>query len=115
MTSAEQFVSFGQANVEALMKSGQIWSAGMQELSAKMAATAQSSIDETMAAMRTLSGVRSLRDALELQTGLAKAAVEKTMSETGKFAETSMKLAEQVSAPITARVTAAVDMVSVRG
>ena len=114
MTSPEQLVSFGQANIEAFMKSGQIWSAGIQDLSARVAASAQASIEETMSAMRAMSGVTSLRDAVELQTGLAKATLEKTMNETGRMAETSLRLAEQAAAPITARVTAAVDMVSLR-
>ena len=32
MNTAEDFVAFGQANVEAFVKSGQIWSNGLQEL-----------------------------------------------------------------------------------
>ena len=114
MTSAEQLVSFSQANLEAFMKSSQIWSAGIQDLTARVAASAQASLEETMSAMRAMSGVKSLRDAVELQTGFAKATVEKTVSETGRLAESSMRLAEQVAAPLTARVSAAVDMVSVR-
>ncbi len=114
MTTAEQFVSFGQANLEAMMKSSQIWTAGVQELSAKMAASAQASLDETLSTMRAMSGVKSLRDAVELQTGLARSAMEKTVSETGRLAETSIKLAEHAAAPIAARLTAAVDMVSPR-
>lgn len=114
MTTAEQFVSFGQANLEAMMKSGQIWTAGVQELSVKLAASAQASLDETLSTMRAMSGVKSLRDAFDLQNGLARSAMEKTVSETGRLAETSMKLAEQAAAPITARLTAAVDMVSLR-
>ncbi len=114
MTTAEQFVSFGQANFEAMMKSGQIWTVGVQELSAKMAASAQASLDETLSTMRAMSGVKSLRDAVELQSGFARSAMQKTVSETGRLAETSIKLAEQAAAPITARLTAAVDMVSPR-
>ncbi len=114
MTSAEQFVSFGQANLEALMKSGQIWSAGIQDLTARLAANAQTSFEETLSAMRAMTGVKTLRDAVELQAGFAKSAVEKTMSETGRITESSMRLAEQAAAPITARVSAAVDMVAAR-
>ena len=114
MTKAEQFVSFGQANLEAVMKSGQIWTAGVQDLSAKMAASAKASFDETLSTMRAISGVTSLRDAFELQSGFARSALEKSVSDTGRLAETSIKLAEQAAAPIAARLTAAVDMVSPR-
>ena len=114
MTTAEQLVSFGQANVEAMMKAGQVWSNGVQEMSAKMAASAQASLDETLSALRAMSGAKSLRDAYELHSGLARSAMEMTVSQTGRLAESSIKLAEQVAAPITARLAAAVDMVSPR-
>ena len=39
--TAEEFVSFSQGNVEALMKAGQIWAAGVQDLNKSFAATAQ--------------------------------------------------------------------------
>ncbi len=39
--TAEEFVSFGQGNLEALVKSGQILAAGMQDLSQQIAANAQ--------------------------------------------------------------------------
>jgi hypothetical protein len=41
MKTAEEFVVFGQGNVEALVKSGQIWAAGVQDLTKQVAATAQ--------------------------------------------------------------------------
>ena len=39
MKTAEEFVAFSQGNLEALLKSGQIWAAGVQDLSKQMAAT----------------------------------------------------------------------------
>lgn len=107
--STEEFVSFGQGNVEAVMKSGQIWATGLQDLSKTFAATAQASIDETMATIKTLSSVKSLKEALDIQSNLAKTAMEKMMAESGKLTEASRKLAEQALAPLTARVTLAAE------
>jgi phasin family protein len=109
MKTAEELVSFGQGNFEAILKSGQIWAAGMQDLSKQMAATAQASFDETMATFKALTSVRSLKDAMELQASLARSAMEKTLSESGKLTDASFKLTEQAIAPITARVTLAVE------
>jgi phasin family protein len=107
--TAEEFVSFGQGNVEAVMKSSQIWAAGVQDLGKHLAATAQAQMDETMATVKALSTVKSVKEAVELQTALAKTAMEKLMAETGKLTDASMKLAEQAFAPITERVTLATE------
>jgi phasin family protein len=109
MKTAEELMAFNQGNVEAVMKSGQIWAAGMQDISKQFAATAQASLDETLATFKALTSIKSLKDAFDLQANFARAALEKTMSESGKLTDASMKLTEQTLAPITARVTLAVE------
>ena len=109
MKSAEDFVAFSQGNVEAIVKSSQIWAAGVQDLSKHVAATAQTTFEETLATFKALTSVRSFKDALDLQTWYARASMEKAMAETGKLTDASFKLAEQAAAPITARVTLAVE------
>jgi phasin family protein len=110
--TAEEFVTFGQGNVEAMMKSSQIWASGMQDMSKTFAATAQAHMEATMATVKALSGVKSMKDALELQSKLARTSLETAMAETGKLTDASVKLAEQAMAPITARVTLAVEKFS---
>lgn len=107
--SAEEFVSFSQGNFEAMMKAGQIWAAGVQDLSKQVAASAQASFDETMAAFKAMSGVKSPKDALDMQASLIRTNLEKAVAETGKITDASMKLAEQAFAPITAQMTAAAE------
>jgi phasin family protein len=109
MKTAEDFVAFGQGNMEAMMKSSQIWAAGVQDLSKHLAATAQATFDNTFSTFKTLSGVKSFKDAFEIQSSFARATIEKAMAESGKLTETSFKLTEQAMAPITARVTLAVE------
>lgn len=109
MKTAEQFISFGQGNFEALVKSGQIVATGLQDLSKQIAANAQASVDETVSTMRALGTVRSLREAMDLQTSFARSTFEKVVSQTGQITEASMKLAEQAMAPIANRVTVAVE------
>ena len=108
MQTAEQIVTFGQGNVEALVKSSQILATGMQDLSKLMAASAQATIDEAMSAFRAMTSVRSLKDAADLQANLARSAVEKALTQSGQVAETSFKVAEQAFAPISSRLSLAV-------
>ena len=109
MKTAEEFVTFGQGNMEAVMKAGQIWATGVQDLSKQVAATAQGTYEETVATFKALTSVKSLKDAIDLQTSFARAAIEKTLAESGKLTDASIKLTEQTLAPLTARVTLAVE------
>lgn len=109
MKTAEDFVAFGQGNLEAVMKASQIWVAGMQDIGKQVAASAQGSVEETMATFKALATVKSLKDAIDLQTGLARTTIEKTLAESGKLTDASIKLTEQALAPITARVSLAVE------
>jgi phasin family protein len=109
MKTAEELVAFNQGNIEALVKASQIWATGMQDLSKHLAAAAQASLDESMAALKAWSGVKSLKDAFELQSSFARSTLEKSLAESGKLTDASFKLTEQALAPITARVTVAVE------
>lgn len=109
MKTAEELVVFSQGNVEAMVKSGQIWAAGVQDIGKQIAANAQASFDETMSTFKALSSVKSLKDAFDLQGNLARATMEKTLAESGRLTDASLKLTEQTLAPLTARVSLAVE------
>jgi phasin family protein len=109
MKTAEEMLAFSQGNAEALMTSGQIWAKGMQDISKQVAATAQASLDETMTTFKALSSVKSLKDVFDLQANFARAAMEKTLAESGRLTDASLKLTEQTLAPITARMSLAVE------
>jgi phasin family protein len=112
MKTAEELVAFSQGNFEALVKSGQIWAAGVQDIGKQIAANAQASFDETVSTFKAMSGVKSLKDAFDLQASLARSTLEKTMAESGKLTDASMKLTEQVFAPLTARFSLAMEKFS---
>jgi phasin family protein len=109
MKSTEDLVAFGQANLEAFVKSGQIWSAGVQELTKQFATSAKASFEESVSTFKAISTAKSVKEALDLQSTFAKAALEKAMAESNKLTDASIKLTEQTLAPITARVTVAVE------
>jgi phasin family protein len=110
--STEQFVAFSKGNLEAMTQSSQIWAAGVKDLAEKATASLQTSYQETMDAFKALTSVKSLPEAIALQSTMARTAMEKTMSAHSSITEASLKLSEQAMAPITARVTAAVETFS---
>ena len=109
MKTAEELLAFSQGNFEAMVKSGQIWAAGMQDIGKQLAANAQASFDETLSTFKALSTAKSLKDAFDLHAGLARATMEKAVAESGKLTDASMKLTEQTLAPLTARVNLAME------
>ncbi len=109
MKTAEELVAFGQGNFEAIVKSGQIWTAGVQDIGKQIAANAQASFDETMSTFKAMTSAKSLKDAFDLQAGLARSTLEKTLTESGKLTDASMKLTEQALAPLTARFSLAME------
>jgi phasin family protein len=112
MKTAEEFVAFSQGNVEALVKSSQIWVSGVQDLSKHFAAAAQASMEESMSTFKAMTSVKSLKEAFDLQAAFARSAMEKSVTESSKLTDASFKLTEQALAPITARVTVAVEKFS---
>jgi phasin family protein len=109
MKTAEEMVSFSQGNMEAFMKASQIFTTGMQDISKHLAASSKHSMEESVAFTKSLMGVKSVKEAVDLQSGYAKSSVEKAVAETSKITDASVKLAEQAIAPITARLTLAVE------
>ena len=109
MTSTEEMMAFGQGNVEAFVKSGQIWATGLQDIGRQVAQSAQAQFDSTMSAFKAMAAVKSVHEAIELQSSMARTALEKAVQDGGKLTDVSMKLAEQTLAPITARVSHAAE------
>ena len=109
MKTAEEVLVFSQGNMEALMKAGQIYATGFQDISKHFAASSRNSLEESVAFTKALMGVKSVKEAVDLQTGFTKTSIEKAVSETNRLTDASVKLTEQVIAPLTARFTLAVE------
>jgi len=112
--TAEQIAEFNKGNVEALVTSSKILATGLQDISKHVASTAKANLDETVSTFRALSGVKSLKEAIDIQTSFARTSFEKAIADSGKLTETSLKLAEQAYAPLTARLNVAVETFTTR-
>ncbi len=107
--TTEDLVAFNQGTMEAFVKSSQILATGLQDLSKQFAATAQASVEEAVSTFKAFSGVKSLKDALDLQSAATKSSMEKAIAQSSKLSDASVKLAEQAFAPLTQRFTLAAE------
>jgi len=105
----DDLAGFGKDNVQAVMTSGAILAKGVQDLNDVWLGLARASVEDAVGAAKALCGCKTLPEVVEVQTGLAQAQYEKFVAESRRLSTMSTKLAENASAPITARVTVAVE------
>lgn len=107
--SATDMFSFGQGNFEALTRSSQIFAAGLQDMAQTVTASTKASMDEALHTMKAITGVKSIKEAMDLQSALLRSTLEKAVSQTSKLTDSSMKLSEQALAPLSARLAHAAE------
>ncbi|WP_376088797.1 phasin family protein [Roseomonas sp. CCTCC AB2023176] len=110
--AAEEFAEFSRGNAEIFATVAQTWFTGTQDLSRQAFAMVQGLTDHALEGARALSGVKSLKEAAEIQATYTRGALDKVMTETARLQESSFKLAEQVSTPIAARAKVAMEKVA---
>ena len=109
MQTAEGMITFTQGNIEAVTRSSQILATGVQDMGQSVAATARASADDAVNAFKALSAVKSVKEAMELQSTLFRSMMERMVSQTSQMTDSTMKLSEQAMAPITARLSVATE------
>jgi hypothetical protein len=107
--AAEEAAEFSRGNVEAMTKAAQAFTLGMQDIGKQVFAVSQALTDHAMESAKAMATVKSLKEAADIQAAFAKASMERSMSEAAKLQEATFKLAEQAYAPLTARMTLAVE------
>ena len=107
MKTAQEMAAFGQGNVEAFVTSGQIWVAGVQDLSKVFVTSAKEQMDDAAAAVNSFATVKSFSDLLQVQAAFARTSLDKAINETKKLTDATTKLATDALAPLTARATLA--------
>lgn len=112
INKTEELVAIGKDNLEAITTASKIWLAGVQDISTQVATTAKASLEESVAAFKALTSVKSVKEAIDLQTTYSQNAVSKAIAESKRLTEASLKLTEQAMAPLTARVAVAVESFS---
>jgi hypothetical protein len=107
--AAEEAAEFGRGNLEAVTKAAQLYAVGVQDIGKQVFAVSQALADHALESAKALAAVKSLKEAADIQAAFAKASMERSMSEAAKLQEASFKLAETAFAPLTARMTLAVE------
>jgi len=102
----EEFTSFGQENVDAVVKSSEIAAKVAEGLGAEVSAYSKKSFEDGVAAAQDLATSKNMTELVEKQTAFAQSAFEGFMAQATKMNEMYMAAAKDISAPLNARVNA---------
>ena len=106
-----EYNEFARGNVEAIVESGKILAAGLQDLGTNFVAESRSAFETATADVKELAAVKSPADLLKLQSELLRKNFDSVVAQGSKNTEALLKLASEVVAPISGRVSLAVEKV----
>ena len=98
-------------NLEAVVASVTAATKGAETLGAQAMAYSKKSMEDHVAAAKSLSGAKSVQEVVELQTAYAKSAMEFYIAEMNKASETVAASVKASFLPLNERVTALVERV----
>lgn len=101
-----------QEQLEAVIKSGNLFLAGTQDLLKTYAGLAQQSVEKNSEAVKTLLGCKTLNELTETQTRLAQESFEGFINNATKLSELSVKLATESFEPLNAQLNKTVKKAS---
>lgn len=104
--AATSLLTYHQANLAAVMRSGQVFASGAYEVRKVCAAAAVASLQDANEAIAALAGVRCVKDFVDVQSRLVLSTMEKAFSRTAHVAGKSMTLTYQALEPISDRISA---------
>jgi phasin family protein len=108
---ARTYVDVQRTALETVVKAGQIYGEGLTSLATHAADVNRVQFEHTVAHLKALSGVKSVKEAVTLQTQFARATASRVLSEGSALVEDYLKVTGQALAPVTARVREAAEKV----
>ena len=100
---------FNKANVEALVASGKILAAGMQDMGRAYVEDVKAAVETVQADVKKVAAVKSPTELFQLQGEIARRNFDAVVAQTSKNAEAMMKLANDAFAPISSRASVAAE------
>ena len=105
---AADYGDFTKGNVEALVESGKVLAAGLQDMGKDMVAEGKTAFETMTADVKELAAVKSPADFFKLQGEMLRRNFDAAVSTGSKRSETVVKMATEAFAPIQTRVSLAV-------
>jgi phasin family protein len=105
----EGLTTFGQENVDALVKSSEIAAKAAEGIGTEIGAYSKKSFEDGVAAAQDFASAKTLTELFEKQTSYAQSAFEGFVSQATKMNEIYVAAAKDITAPLGARVSKATE------
>jgi phasin family protein len=109
LAALNEFNTHSKKNLEAVVASVTAATKGAEALGAHTVAISKQVLEDQVAAARSLAGAKSVQEAIELQTGFAKTALEAYLANFGKLTEVVTDSVKETVKPLNERVAAFVE------
>ena len=96
----DEIQKLSQSNMDAAMKAFGEWNKGWQAIAAEMTDYTKRSFEESTATFEKLASVKSVEQAIEIQTGYAKRAYDGYMHQMSKIGGMYAELAKEAYKPV---------------
>ena len=103
----EEASAFGQDNLDAMMKSGEIAAKAAEGFGAEVSTFTKKSFEEGVAAAKDMAAAKTMTELFEKQSAFAQSMFDGWMKQTTKMNEMMISAAKDMTAPMGERVTAA--------
>lgn len=109
---AGEMTDFAKGNVDAMVESGKVLSAGMQDMGKTVVDDAKSAYETVSADLKDMASIKSPSELFQLQGKLARRNFDAMVAFSSKTGESMMKLYNDAFAPISGRVSLAAEKIS---
>jgi len=109
--SFEEMSKLQKDNWDAVVAASQIWAKGAEVIGKAWMGLAQETLETAATTAKAMVGVKTLREAVDLQADFAKGNFDKFVAESTRMSETAVKVANDAMEPITARVNVSVEKI----
>jgi len=109
---AAEATEFAKGNVEALVESGKVYAAGVQDLSKSYVEEAKSAFETLTADVKEFAAVKTPLELFQLQSKLARRNFDAWVAYGSKNTDAAIKLASESFAPISGRLSLAAEKIS---
>lgn len=105
----DDMTQLSQKNVEAFVAAGSLWAKGAESIGKAYFNMLQVSAEAGVEATQAIFAAKTVKEAVDLQSGFAKSNTETLVSEGKKINEITVKVANEAFAPIQAQVNDTVE------
>ena len=109
---ASEMVDFTRGNAEALVESGRVWAAGMQDIGRTALEETRSTAETLTQGMKHVAAAKSPTELMQLQGELAQRNMDAFIKQASRNTETMLKLVNDAFAPVSGRMSLAAEKFS---